>query len=239
MLDYDGVLTPIAATPELAVLSGPNRVLLESLAKSPRVRVAIVSGRALRDVREHVRIDSIIYAGNHGAEIDLNGAIESYIGLAGYRDDLIAVRDGLSGEFAGFQGARIEDKGFGIGLHYRELAPAQLDDFHERFSTWSKTLPEGLQVMRAKKMFEIRPKVAWNKGNAVWHIWQTLFPESVPICLGDDLTDEDGFLALQGKGINIFVGEERHSYAEYILASPAEVMTFLKRLLEEAVGRMK
>jgi len=47
------------------------------------------------------------------------------------------------------------------------------------------------------------------------------------------LTDEDGFRVLQGKGVNIYVGEERQSYAEYILQSPAEVSVFLLRLLAE------
>jgi trehalose-6-phosphatase len=60
-----------------------------------------------------------------------------------------------------------------------------------------------------------------------WHQWLSQF------CLGDDLTDEDGFRALLGKGINIYVGEERQTYAEYILPSQSDVTAFLTQLLAE------
>jgi trehalose-phosphatase len=232
-LDYDGVLSPIASEPGLAILSAENRALLEGLVKNPRTRVAIISGRSLSDVRNHVGAAGIIYAGNHGAEIDLNNSPESHVGIVGFRDELVNARNQLAESFAGFQGAFVEDKGFGIGLHYREIHPEQLDAFHEQFSEWSKQLSADLQILRAKKVYEVRPKIAWNKGNAVWHTWQSAAPDALPICLGDDLTDEDGFRVLQGKGVNIYVGEERQSYAEYILQSPAEVTVFLRRLLAE------
>ena len=232
-LDYDGVLSPIATEPDLAILSAENRELLEGLVKNPRTRVAIISGRSLSDVRQHVEVAGIIYAGNHGAEIDLNHSPESQVGIGAFRDELVNARNQLAGLFAGFQGAFVEDKGFGIGLHYREIHLEQLDAFHQQFSEWSRQLSADLQILHAKKVYEVRPKIAWNKGNAVWHIWQSIAPDALPICLGDDLTDEDGFRVLQGKGVNIYVGEERQSYAEYILQSPAEVSVFLRRLLAE------
>jgi len=232
-LDYDGVLSPIATQPGLAILSAENRTLLEGLVRTPRARVAIISGRALSDVRQRVAVPGILYAGNHGSEIDLNNSPEPHVGVGAFRDELVNARNQLTGLFAAFPGAFVEDKGFGIGLHYREIHPEQLDAFHQQFSEWSKLLSADLQVLHAKKVYEVRPKIAWNKGNAVWHIWQSVAPQALPICLGDDLTDEDGFRVLQGKGVNIYVGEERQSYAEYILQSPAEVSVFLRRLLAE------
>src|SRR3989338_10277252 len=68
-LDYDGTLTPIVATPEKAVLSPENKILLQRLAASARCRVAIVSGRALKDIQERVGLKNVIYVGNHGFEI--------------------------------------------------------------------------------------------------------------------------------------------------------------------------
>jgi trehalose-phosphatase len=163
----------------------------------------------------------------------LNGSAQARIETQEYREQLVEMKRQLAVAFSGFRGAILEDKGFGIGLHYREVDPSQIPAFHEEFAQWSKQLPADLKVLHAKKVYELRPKVAWNKGNAVLYVWQSIAPDALPICLGDDLTDEDGFLALQGKGVNIFVGEERQSYAEYILASTAEVTIFLRRLLAE------
>jgi trehalose-phosphatase len=232
-LDFDGVLAPIAARPELAAMSPVNRDWLLHLSRSQRVRLAVVSGRSLRDVRGQVDIPGVIFAGNHGAEIDLFGAPESHVGLAGYRAQLEPIRAEMEARFSHFPGLLFEDKEYGIALHYRALDPALLEAFHGRFADWTKALPPDLHVVHGKKMYEIRPKVAWNKGDAILHIWQTLAPAALPFCVGDDLTDEDGFLALQGKGITIFVGEERQSYAEYILPSPTDVTTFLARVVTE------
>jgi trehalose-phosphatase len=232
-LDFDGVLAPIATQPDLAILSAENRATLEGLVKSHRTRVAIISGRSLSDVRNHVEVPGIIFAGNHGAEIDLDNSPESPVGIEVFRSQLVNARAQLAESFAGFKGAFVEDKGFGVVLHYREVRPEQVSALHKQFSEWAAQLSADLQILHAKKVYEVRPKIAWNKGNAVWHIWQSVAPHALPICLGDDLTDEDGFRVLQGKGVNIYVGEERQSYAEYILQSPAEVSVFLLRLLAE------
>jgi trehalose 6-phosphate phosphatase len=232
-LDYDGVLAPIAAQPDLALLPPINRELLERLVKYQQVKVAVISGRAMGDVRNHIRVPSIAYAGNHGAEIDLNGMQESHVGVENYRPQLVEMRTQLEMVFGDIPGILLEDKGSGIGLHYREVDPVSLPEFKERFNNWCKGLPDSLVIVHAKMMYEVRPKVAWNKGNAVWHVWQRLAPSALPICLGDDLTDEDGFKALLGQGINIYVGEERQSYAEYILHSQSDVTLFLRQLLAE------
>lgn len=232
-LDYDGVLAPIAAQPDLAILSPATQELLQRLVNCTALKVAVISGRSLNDVRAHVGIKGIVYAGNHGAEIDLGGSLESHAGPNGYQQQLADIRTQMEARFLGFQGALLEDKGLGIGLHYREMDPAEVALFHGKFADWAKDLPSALEIVHAKKMFEVRPKMAWNKGNAVWHVWQSVAPKALPICLGDDLTDEDGFRALSGQGINIYVGEERNSYAEYILASQNEVLIFLKQLLIE------
>jgi len=231
-LDYDGVLAPIAPQPVQALLPPATRELLKELVKSPRIRVAVISGRAVDDVRNHLGVPQIIYAGNHGIEIDLNGVQEPHVGEDN-RSSLIEMRSELQTLFAEFPGVLLEDKGFGICVHYREVNPTDLPGFKERFSHWAKNLPPSLKIADAKMVYEVRPKSAWNKGDAVWHIWQATGPSALPICLGDDLTDEDGFRTLLGRGINIYVGEERHSYAEYIIRAQTEVGDFLRLLTNE------
>ena len=232
--DYDGVLSPIAPRPDFATLSIENRILLDRLARHPGMHVAVVSGRSLADVRKHIDLDSLFYAGNHGAEISFNGKAERHIDLELYRAALVKVKGELGEWLLSYPGGRLEDKGFGIGVHYREVAPQRQLAFQRGFDLWAKNLPADLRVLPAKMMFEVRPKVDWNKGNAVLRLWQALAPDSLPFCLGDDRTDEDGFMALRGKGINIFVGAAQGSSAEYFLPSTREVTTFIERLLAAA-----
>lgn len=236
-LDFDGVLAPIAARPELAQMPTENRALLEQLAKTPGLCVAVVSGRSLADVRQRVHLDSLLYAGNHGAEIMMNGVSENHIRLIDYRSALTDVFAELSTWRLRFPGLWIEDKGFGIGVHYREVPTEKLPPLIAEFAEWTKKLPEELKIVKAKMMYEVRSQEEWNKGSAVLRIWEAVAPASLPFCLGDDHTDEDGFIALSGKGVNIFVGNTKDSHAEYFLESTDDVTRFLQRLLQEAQSR--
>ena len=53
-MDYDGTLAPIAPHPDLAILPNETRCVLERLANTPDVFVAIVSGRNVNNVKEMV-----------------------------------------------------------------------------------------------------------------------------------------------------------------------------------------
>ena len=70
LLDYDGTLTPIRESASLADLSKENKDLLNKLSKKPNCSVAIISGRSLEDIKNTVGVKGIIYAGNHGLEIE-------------------------------------------------------------------------------------------------------------------------------------------------------------------------
>ena len=80
---------------------------------------------------------------------------------------------------------------------------------------------------------EIIPPVKWNKGSAV--SWILKRPEFVknnfyPIYFGDDITDEDAFQALINKGLTVFVGPRKKSYARYYLNDVKEVGKFADQL---------
>ena len=70
LLDYDGTLAPIAGRPDLAVLPARTREALMAVHKLDRFTLGIVSGRGLADVREMAGIPGLVYAGNHGLEIE-------------------------------------------------------------------------------------------------------------------------------------------------------------------------
>ena len=237
--DYDGTLTPIVDKPESADLHQETRKLLRTLAKNRRYTVGIVSGRALADLKSKVDLEGIIYAGNHGLEIEGFGSSFFEPIAEEMRPFLKMLNQVLSATLRGIKGVFVEDKGLTVSVHYRLV-----DDTEEgRVKDTVRKVTDLLHVMgkiritQGKKVYEIRPPVDWDKGKAIaWLIAK--FREStgkggaLPIYLGDDLTDEDGFKVIEKKkGISIFVGGENfQSVAPYFLKSPEEVTELLKML---------
>jgi trehalose-phosphatase len=237
-LDYDGTLTPIVSRPEDAVLSERNREIVRALAE--RCTVAIISGRDRLDVEKLVELDNLIFAGSHGFDIAGPGgrSIEHEMG-SGFSELLSKVEKRLKQELAGIEGMLIEPKKSSVAVHYR-LVP----DEHTRQKI--KRVVDGiladhsdLRNKPGKMVWDIQPEIDWDKGKAVLWLLEALgldSPDVLPMYLGDDITDEDAFQALKGRGLGIFVGHEaaeggkRATAADYALRDPDEVGSFLEKL---------
>lgn len=234
-LDYDGTLAPIADHPRQAVLSRATKSLLRMLSENPRYKVFIVSGRALQDVKAMVGLDHIGYVGNHGLEMDLPEFVFDYSGFSKSRGILEYLRGEINKELMFFKGAFVEDKGFGLSVHYRRLDPDQFEMFNLFLTEVIKPFLSRNEIhfTKGKKVFEIRLPVDWDKGKAVrWLIekykhylrWQTV----LPIYIGDDMTDEDAFKVLKNEAITVKVGIDEISSANYFLKKQDEVDVILE-----------
>ncbi|MCM8779455.1 MAG: trehalose-phosphatase [Candidatus Omnitrophica bacterium] len=234
-LDYDGTLTPIADTPDKAVISRKTKGILERLSRIPKFRLAIISGRALSDIKNLVGIEGIIYTGNHGLEIE-GEKIKFRSPVFEYSKVIIRkIKNDLSKKISHFKGAFIEDKGLTLSLHYRLMDKNNISSLKNIFNDTIQPylIEKKIRVTMGKKVLEVRPPLKWDKGKVV--LWllakQRLKDEIFPIYLGDDVTDEDAFFALRGKGLTIFVGKPKRSYAQYYLRNTQEVLEFLERIL--------
>ncbi|MDO8729796.1 MAG: trehalose-phosphatase [Candidatus Omnitrophota bacterium] len=237
-LDYDGTLTPIVRHPSQARLAEGTRRLLRKLSCEKGIWVAVVSGRALEDVRRMTGVARICYVGNHGLELE--GPNLRYVNPMAKkcRPVLRRIVRRLKEAVAPIPGAWIEDKGFTLTLHFRQAAPAGKKLARGLFQGVVRPYREKKQVRitAGKEVFEVRPPVRWTKGTAVsWLLDRraALSPGPVlPIYIGDDLTDEDAFRALGKRGISVAVGAGNPlTRAQYRVRSPAEVGSFLRRLL--------
>jgi len=238
-LDYDGTLSPIVESPERALLPKETKQSLWKLLRSPKCKLAIISGRALKDVKKMVGIDRIIYVGNHGLEIEgPKVKFESPISLR-YRRILEHVKDDLRFKLSTIRGVFIEDKGLSLSIHYRLVGRDQIPKIktilHE--ATILYTVRDKIKIKLGKKVFEIRPSVEWDKGKVVlWLLARWEFSlknkDILPVYLGDDVTDEDAFGLLRNKGITIFVGEPKKSNAQYYLKNTQEVKDFLNCIVQ-------
>ena len=231
-LDYDGTLTPIVAQPEDAILDDNVRTRLQQLAA--QCPVAVISGRDLTDVRNLVGVDAIVNGGSHGFDIAGPGGVHlQYAGAQSALPQLDAAESYLEAAVASIPGARLERKRFSLAVHYRNVDAAHLDALEQAVAKATKRNPE-LRRRGGKKVWELQPNVEWHKGHAVDWLISTLnldVDAHVPIYIGDDLTDEDGFRAVRQHGIGIVVGPlNRPTAARYRLDDPAGVHAFLRRL---------
>jgi len=227
-LDYDGTLTPIVERPEDAVLDAATREAVRRLAAHHTV--AVVSGRDLADVRARVGIEGIHYAGSHG--FDIAGPRGSHVHEAARASAplLAAAADELKRDCAQLAGVQIERKRFALAVHFRR-AP-QHRDAVERAVDGALARHPGLRKTGGKMIFELRPDVDWDKGRAVqWLIAELGLEAALPVYVGDDLTDEDAFRALAGRGIGVAVQETpQPTAATYTLRGPQEVRALLAGL---------
>ena len=238
-LDYDGTLTPIAKTPDKAVIPQKTKAILKHLSKNRHCSVAIISGRALKDVKNKVGLKDIVYAGNHGLEIEGPGIRFKIPVSLRYKTALKRIKVILKKRLSKIKGIIVEDKGLTLSVHYRLMD--KKDErrlkaiFHEALNFY--IAGNKVKIKSGKKVLEIRPPLEWDKGEIVlWLIARRKNflhkKNSIFIYIGDDITDEDAFMALKDVGMTVFVGNSRNSSAKYYLRDTGEVNKFLGQILK-------
>ena len=207
-LDYDGTLTPIRDHPSKAKLRRSMREALESCSTRRDTDVAIVSGRALDDVRKMVGDPELVYAGNHGLEVEgPNLDPFRHEDLIHYVERAQQLADALKEVEA--DGAWTEAKGPTLTFHYRQVEPTRRARLIERAR--QLMTDHGYQARDAHAAVEARPPIGWDKGRAVLHMlreWHgPAWSERVRVIyVGDDRTDEDAFRFLAGLALTFRVG---------------------------------
>ncbi len=231
-LDYDGTLVPICKEPSLAKLSSEGNTLLRTLSKIPWLSIGIISGRPLKEVRKLVGIKEICYAGNHGFEILFRRKNWVHPELKGFESRLGRVVLGLKNSTKGIKGVLVEDKRLTVSVHYRNLAGKSPKNVLKIVSRVLEPYPGIFTISRGKKVYEVRPRIKWGKGEAVVKLSQLRGFKTMPmkVYIGDDQTDEDAFRVL-GKGdISIRVGYRKDSKARYFCMGSGEVLRFLEEI---------
>jgi trehalose 6-phosphate phosphatase len=242
-LDFDGTLVPIVDDPDDAHLDPVTHAALVKLAARPDTDLAIVSGRALEDVRSRVAVDGVFYAGNHGLEIEGPGVQCVHAEASRIRPALAACADRLRPMVASLPGAILEDKGLTLSLHYRQVQ-------HDRAGAGERLLElaraaaaavSGVRVTTGKMIIELRPDVTWDKGRAVRFLLDTLEAGAgsmLPVIfIGDDVTDEDAFRAIaqRGQGIIVAADPPAATAARWFVKSPVEVTALLEALAHDVI----
>ncbi|MFH0914975.1 MAG: trehalose-phosphatase [bacterium] len=231
-LDFDGTLAPIVAHPDLAELPLPARELLSRVARSHVV--CVVSGRGLEDIQRKIGLASLYYAADHGHRIvgpPGSGVVLEVGGEA--RGRLEAAARELVRRLSRVDGVVVEAKGLSASVHYRSVAKTDRPVVAGTFVEVAAEFPE-LRSTEGKLVYELRPDVPWDKGRATLWLLRRLGlgrADVCPLCLGDDLTDEDMFQAVAGWGVSVVVGDPgRPTGARYRLRDQGEAPALIQAL---------
>ncbi|MBW3618380.1 MAG: trehalose-phosphatase [Proteobacteria bacterium] len=223
-LDLDGTLFPLQARPELVWGDAESSALLADLQRALNGRLAVLTGRSLRDADRILSGEVLAVSGSHGLER------RDAQGLA-HVAPVHPALDEARAAFAAFQAAHtelvLEDKGLGVCLHYR-TAPGLEAEVLELGRDLAARLP--LTAQPGSMMFELRTP-GGGKGEALRaYLAEPPFTGALPVFVGDDLTDEHGFEAAAALGgYGVIVGDRRPTAARFALADVSAVRRWLAR----------
>ena len=236
LFDYDGTLTPLVPNPEQANLSTQVRERLTALTTGDKYITGVISGRSLEDVAAKVGIPGMIYAGNHGLEIQGPGLDFVHQGALEQAGTQVQVSGELQSALGGIPGVIVEPKGLTLSVHYRSTPGDQVRAVEQAFARVVEPYLESgtARVTYGKKVLEVRPNLPWDKGKAIALLQETYPQASLTCFFGDDRTDEDGFGVVQESGgIAVLVGPARQpTIAWHRVDSPQEVAQVLDLMAE-------
>jgi trehalose 6-phosphate phosphatase len=218
LLDVDGTLAPIVARPELAVVPEATRAEVRRLAGRYPL-VACISGRTGEEAARLVGAEGVAYVGVHGLEL----APEA----ERWREVLRP--------FASEPWPWLENKGLTVAFHWREARDEE-DALGSLDAVAARAEAAGLEARWGRKVLELRPPVAADKGTAV----RTLLDERGlrrALYAGDDTTDLDAFRGLEGLELAVRIAvaspegpRALQAAADLVVASPEDLLGILRRL---------
>ena len=239
--DVDGTLSPIVSSPQEAEVLPECRGALAKLAGTLDL-VAVVSGRRVEDVRRMVGLDQLTYIGNHGLESWSRA--DGHQNKAGsYTSTMAGVLRTLKDKLESLAGIHLEDKGTVVSIHYR-TSPDPAIARQAIFEAIEETpAVGGLAIREGKRVIEIRPPLAINKGTVITELAKAYRLKGI-LYLGDDLTDIDAFRAIRelreiGEVLGLSAGvggtetpNELAAASDILLSGPEAAARFLQVLSE-------
>jgi len=231
--DFDGTLVNFTGVPSETELPEKTGDLLKRLATLENLHLAVISGRGFEELAELVPLENVTLAGNHGLKIRFqDGNVRKPETGEEIKQTIQEINSRVQEAFGELDGVIIENKGFGLALHYRQYDGETGAIKEEFYEIWNRHAMPLLEVIQGAQLVEIRPK-EWNKGDAV-DLLRHKWGDPPTIYVGDDTTDEDAFAVLTGveNGFPVLVaeGENPDTKARYRLENPEAVNDFLAAL---------
>ncbi len=230
-LDVDGTRVDIAETPDLVRAEPALLVSIGALHAAAGGAVALISGRSVAGVDRLFAPLRLPVAGQHGAERrDAAGAVHTH---AHSETELAQLRRCIADWAAGVAGLLIEDKGMSLAIHYRR-APQLEEEVYRVLRDCLARAGDAFRLQSGRMVLEVKP-TGRDKGAAIADFMaEPPFAGRIPVFLGDDVTDEDGFAVVShmgGHAIKIGAGP---SLAGWRLPDVAAARRWLQAILDGA-----
>jgi trehalose 6-phosphate phosphatase len=223
LLDFDGTLVPLENNPNGVSLEPAVRQILGRLVRQSGWSVYIMSGRRLADLRPRVKVRGIHLLGLHGWET--RGATLP----VAQQLLLLQAKTFLAHGLPRPPEIELEDKGCALAVHYRGARPPAVRAAKKVMLDALENFQPGLYLLKGKQIWELLPGAIAGKGLATLNILSRLPADTLPIYIGDDISDEGAF-AVMPHGLAVHVGARTKTHAQFFLRNPGEVREFLERL---------
>ena len=234
LLDYDGTLAPFHPEPNRAEPYPGISEVLNRIMQVPDTRLVIITGRWTKDLIPLLRLkEQPEIWGSHGLErLKTDGTHEIYSMAEEQLNGLVAADEWV--EEVGLS-SRCERKPGCLALHWRGLDEAKVKGIRNLVEPRWSTLAQAWQLSLREFDGGLELRVPGrDKGDAVRIVLEEIDQDAVAAYLGDDLTDEDAFRAIKGKGMGELVREElRPTAADLWIKPPEELLTFLAGWIAE------
>jgi trehalose 6-phosphate phosphatase len=225
-LDVDGTLLEIAATPAAVRVPAALRNTLQLAAKREDGALALVSGRTIAELDLLFAPLLLPGAGLHGAEMrDPAGNLTR----PGTDSRLLDPARELLGELvAHYKGLLLEDKGSAVAIHFRQ-APQHERAAMEVMGGLAEQLRDKFVLRDGKCVLELTPRGFSKRGAIEAFMRLPPFAGRTPVFIGDDVTDEDGFEAVNALGgYSVRVGDLAATAAKFRFSSVSTVIAWLR-----------
>jgi trehalose 6-phosphate phosphatase len=225
-LDVDGTLIEIAARPDAVRVDARIIAAVGALKTAARDAVALVSGRPIADLDRLFAPLRLAAAGLHGLERrDAAGRTQREVERDPKLDEIVAEMNRFK---LAHPGVLIEDKSVTVALHFRQ-APDAADAAARLVKDIAARSQSRLVVQPGKMVMELRPP-GFDKGAVVeTFLSEPPFAGRTPIFIGDDLTDEPGFIAANHRGgISVRIGDAARTAARWRISSIAVLTEWLE-----------
>lgn len=229
-LDFDGTLAPIRRARSEAQLPPARRLALERLGRMPGVRVLIVSGRGLSDLRRRCRIRGAALSGEHGMSLTGFGRDWAHPATVRLHRESRTLADAASRLTLAMPGVEVEEKRTSVTVHWRR-SPAVRRHPEALGGALMGLLRSGWRIASGKCVWELRPDHARGKGDAILLAAKRMGSGIRVLFAGDDATDEEGFRRLGRRAWTVRVGRG-DTAARWRVRGPEDVDALIAALSE-------
>ncbi|MFZ2097651.1 MAG: trehalose-phosphatase [Anaerolineales bacterium] len=240
LVDYDGTLKEFTRTPDILKPDPKLIDLIQRLVQKSNIRLAIITGRRLKDIQTLLPIEGIFFAATYGVEVQTpQGDQIQRVDFASVRPFFDHLKPQWQEIMYGHKGFYLEDKGWALAVHARFASKKETNGV---FSAIKQTLNDELttndyQLSEDKKFLEISPAKA-NKAKTVSFLLSRFpFPGASLLYMGDDVNDAEAFKIIQTSGgvalaVAQYFGRVRASGGDFVLKSPKIARMWLENLVE-------